>query len=190
MKFWSSGVLKCIVCCFFLLFTKMSLSLLFLLRFASFLLLCHVTNYFNFCIIKPRPRAEKLFQVWVGCLGSNMNFRRKFDNRFLLSFLVIFGAWSWNRLASDGIWKISIPLIRELINSMEQRSKQDKEVRDFYTTPHPNTPLHSDVLALSLKTTAWLPTWLTDCQTNWPTDRLADRLTDWLTTCLPVWLID
>lgn len=87
----------------FFLFTKMSLSLLFLLRFASFLLLGHVTNYFHFCIIKPRPRAEKLFQVWVGCLGSNMNFRRKFDNRFLLSFLVIFGAWSWNRLASDGI---------------------------------------------------------------------------------------
>lgn len=81
----------------------MSLSLLFLLRFASFLLLCYVTNYFHFCLIKARPCAEELFQVWVGGIRSNMHLRRKFDNGFLLSFFVSFGARSWNRLASDGI---------------------------------------------------------------------------------------
>ena len=85
------------------LFTKVSLSLLFLLRFTSFLFLCHVTNNFHFCIIKPRPCAEELFKVRIGGLGSNMHLWRKFDDRFLLSFYVVFGFGSWNRLASDSI---------------------------------------------------------------------------------------
>lgn len=81
----------------------MSLSFLFLFRFASFFLLCHVTNYFHFCIIKPRPCAEELFQVRVGGLGSNMHLRRNFDHGFFLSIFVLFGARNWNRLASNGI---------------------------------------------------------------------------------------
>lgn len=81
----------------------MSLSLLSLVRFASFLLLCHVANHFHFCLVKTRPRAEELFQVRVGGLGSNMHLLRLFDCGFLLSFLICFGARSWDRLARDSI---------------------------------------------------------------------------------------
>lgn len=150
-------VFKFLSLLYLFLFTKMSLSFLFLLRFASLFLLCHVTNYFHFCIIEPRPCAEELFQVWVRGLGSYMHLRRKFDHGFFLSFFVIFGAWSWNRLASDGIWKISISLSEEWWISW---SRDDNKIKKSGTFILLSTSLHTNDLSLYLH--LFLPDWLPD----------------------------